>query len=66
MRSVHCLKLYLLFFLFQLRLIMKMHSFVRENIPKVLNFNNKKGIVIFVLFTVIEILPYDNDSPDLR
>ncbi|XP_063421344.1 sterol O-acyltransferase 1-like isoform X1 [Mytilus trossulus] len=26
----------------QLRLIMKMHSFVRENIPRVLNFNNKK------------------------
>ena len=41
---------------------MKMHSFVRENIPKVLNFNNKKGIVIYVLFTVIEILPYDNNG----
>jgi hypothetical protein len=45
---------------------MKIHSFVRENIPKVLNFNNKKGIVIYFLFTVIEILPYDNDGPDLR
>lgn len=26
----------------QLRLIMKMHSFVRENAPRVLNYNNKK------------------------
>jgi predicted transcriptional regulator len=32
---------------------MKIHSFVRENIPKVLNFNNKKGIVISLSNIVI-------------